>query len=82
MPRHVKFLRRLVVALCTSAVFALAAFAQTDSAIQNFNSSSAVAYVYVASGNQNIKALLQLPTGSSLRFPDRLSELASLRAWE
>ena len=81
MSRHVKFVLRLMIALCISAVMALAASAQTDSAIQNFNNRSAVAYVYVASGNQKSKLSLQRPTGSSLPSLDRLSELARLPAW-
>ena len=69
MSRHVKFALWLMVALCTSAVFALAAYAQTDSAIQNPNSNSAVAYVYVSSSNQNVKAFGAAPDGKLTPVP-------------
>jgi hypothetical protein len=69
MPCHVKPLVWPMVLLCTSAVFALAASAQTDSAIQNFNTNSSVAYVYVASGNQNIKAFATAPDGKLTPVP-------------
>jgi len=69
MSRHVKFVLWLMVALCTSAVFALAASAPTDSAIQNFNTTSSVAYVYVASSNQYIKAFGTAPDGKLTPVP-------------
>src|SRR5579863_2120825 len=69
MPRHVKSLPWLMVALCTSAVFTLAASAQTDSAIPYPTNHSAVAYVYVASGSQNIKAFATSADGKLTAVP-------------
>jgi hypothetical protein len=68
MPRHVKSLPWLMVALCTSAVFALAASAQIDLAIQ-YPTNHSVAYVYVASGDQNIKAFAASANGRLTAVP-------------
>jgi len=81
MPRHLKSLVWLMVSLCTSAVFALAASAQTDSAIQNPNSNSTVAYVYVSYSNQNIKAFAAAPDGKLTSIPGspfRTPDVASM----